>query len=242
MAPALSIGRMPCCHPARQSFSSRVCRGRMRKDNHRFGSGSEDSTSWRVGCKRQDRDAGHRSSRIRQSNASRSDTSRATLSCRVFSVPYQRPRLRGSEPAYGQGLHRALDSPGSGSQNFILGTKLEFRPTQTIHRRSSPQTQYRQITSRGFGGILNTSNSTRGPLALAEVSSSACTFIGSGIAPLGLGLASCGSVVVVRLLSRLIFAGKSVLISTSISCFLRAYLFSVLPPPICLLYFPELLM
>ena len=105
---------------------------------------------------------------------------------RVCSVPYQRPRRRGNLPANGHGLHRATGSPGSASQNFIRGTKLEFRPTLTIHRRSSPQTRYRQITSRGFGGILNTSNSTIGALALAEVSSFVCPRTVSDATPLGL--------------------------------------------------------
>jgi hypothetical protein len=78
---------------------------------------------------------------------------------------YQRPRRLGNGPAYGYGLARDIGSPGSISQNLILGTKLEFRPTLTMHRRSSPQTRYRQIASRGLGGILNTSNSTMRMLA-----------------------------------------------------------------------------
>jgi hypothetical protein len=91
--------------------------------------------------------------------------------------------------ANGQGLIRATGSLGSDSQNFILGTKLEFRPTQTVHRRSSPKTECRQITNRGFGGILMTSSSTSGALAPAELSSSFCFLTGSGVAPFWLGSA-----------------------------------------------------
>ena len=155
---------------------------------------------------------------------------------------YQCPRRFGNRPVYGHGLIRATGSLGSASQNFILGTNLKFRPTQTVHLRSSPKTQYRQITSRGFGGILSTSNSTSGALPLAEVSSFVCTRTAPDATPLGLKPASCGSLIEVRFLSRLIFAGKSVLISTSISYFLRAYLFSALPPSILFFDFPEFLM
>src|SRR6516165_10527997 len=136
----------------------------------------------------------------------------------------------------GHGLSRAVGAPGSASQNFILGTNLEFRPTQTVHRRSSPKTQYRQITNRGFGGIRSTSTSMSG--ALAEVCFSPVALTDSSVATFGLTSASRGSLTTAYLPFRLILAGKSVLISNSISTFLL----SALPPPILLLYFPELLM
>ena len=149
---------------------------------------------------------------------------------------YQRPRRFGNRPVYGHGLSRAVGAPGSASQNFILGTNLEFRPTQTVHRRSSPKTQYRQITNRGFGGIRSTSTSISG--ALAEVCFSPVALTDSSVATFGLTSASRGSLTTAYLPFRLILAGKSVLISNSISTFLL----SALPPPILLLYFPELLM
>ena len=157
-------------------------------------------------------------------------------------VHYQRPFRRGNGPAYCHGLVRATGSLGSASENFILGTKLLFRPTRTIHRLCSPDTQYRQITSRGFGGILSTSTSTSGAFALAEVCCSSGALTGFGVAPLGLNPVLRGSLTAAYFPFRLTFAGRSVRISSSISSFLLAQLYSALAPCVLLLYFPELLM
>src|SRR5262249_30458216 len=106
-----------------------------------------------------------------------------------------------------------------------------------MHRLSSPDIQYRQITNRGLGGILSTSTSTSGKLELTEVS--VCAWTGSSVAPLGICPTSCGSLTAACFFFRLIFWGKSVLISPSISSFLLAYLFLALVPSILLLDFPE---
>ena len=155
---------------------------------------------------------------------------------------YQRPRRRGNGPEYSHGLARATRSLGSASENFIPGTKLLFRPTRTIHRLCSPDTQYRQITSRGFGGILSTSTSTSGAFALAEGCCSSGALTGFWVVPLGLNPVLRGSLTAAYFPFRLTFAGKSVLISTSISPFLLAQLYSAFAPFVLLLYFPELLM
>jgi hypothetical protein len=75
--------------------------------------------------------------RLRKSRAGH--PGRFRVSVPILVVHYQRPFRRGSGPAYAHGLARATGSLGSASQNFILGTNLEFRPTETVHRRSSPK-------------------------------------------------------------------------------------------------------